>query len=325
MRALPKIDLHRHLEGAIRPATLADICRSRHVPLPTYDPDELTDILCVKRRSENLEGFLLPFKTIKFAFTDREAIARIAYECVEDAHLDGIEYAEFRFSPEYMSFYHKLAMADVLEGIAEGFALAERHFPTRARMIVSICRHCTSEILGFPWPTPDEVVQVALDYRDRGVVGFDLSGVEAGFPPEPFARQFEQAREAGLGITVHAGEDAGPESVRGAIEALGATRIGHGVRIVQDPEVVRLVIDRGVTLEVCPTSNVQTHAVESLEAHPIRELFDMGVKVTVNSDDPTVCGVTLSEEYELICEHFGFTPTEVERLIRNAREAAFGI
>ena len=323
LRNLPKFDLHRHLEGSIRPATIAGICKAHGVPLPTYDAGELASLVQLSGPVDDLGAFFEPFRIIKFCFVNREEIARITYEVIEDASLDGVEYVELRFSPEFMSFYHGLSMQEVMDGIVEGVAEAGRRFPTTAKLIVSISRHCSAEILGIPWPTPDEVVRLAVDYADRGVVGLDLSGRELGFPPELFIEHFKVARDAGLGITIHAGEDDGPASIRGAIEHLGATRIGHGVRIVQDPEVIRLAMDKGIVLEVCPTSNVLTHAVESFESHPVRQLYDMGLSVTINSDDPSVCSVTLSNEYALIIERYGFTLTDIERMIQISRSAAF--
>ncbi len=323
--SLPKSDLHRHLEGAVRPATIADICRDRGVPLPTYDPDELAKIVQLSGQVADLGEFLIPFRTIKMCFTDREAIARIAFEAVEDAHLDNVSYVELRFSPEFMAFYYKLALTDVMDGIVEGIETAARRYPgTTAKMIVSISRDLSEETMRMPWPTPIELARLALDYADRGVVGLDIAGRERGYPPELFIDPFRICREAGLGITAHAGEDAGPESVRGAIESLGATRIGHGVRVVRDPEVVALVRDRGVYLELCPTSNVLTRAVESLESHPVRYLYDAGVPITINTDDPTVCNVTLTHEYELLMERFGFTPGEIGGLVAASEVAAFG-
>ncbi len=325
MLSLPKIDLHRHLEGAVRPATIADICRDRGVPLPTYDPDELAKIVQLSRPVSDLGEFFTPFRTIKLCFTDKEAIARIAYEAVEDAHLDNIRYVELRFSPEFMAFCHKVPLADVMDGIVVGIESAARAFPgTTSEMIVSISRDLSEQTMDMPWPKPMEIARLALDYADRGVVGLDIAGREDGYPPELFVEPFRIARKAGLGITAHAGEDSGPESVRGAIESLGATRIGHGVRIVRDPEVVALVKDRGVYLELCPTSNVLTRAVESLESHPVRRLYDAGVPITINTDDPSVCGITLTGELELLVERFGFTFEEIEGLVEASRRAAFG-
>ena len=323
LKALPKIELHRHLEGAVRPRTIAEICRERGVPLPTYDPDELARLITQTSPVDDLVAFLEPFKMIDLCFTDKEAIARVAYECVEDAWLDNIGHLELRFSVECMAFHHRLDMREVMDGIVEGACLAMRELPVTVGLIVSISRDLSVERMGVPWPAPEEIAKLAIDYMDRGVVGLDLSGGEFGFGAELFMEPFKIARDAGLGITVHAGEGDGPDSVRKAIELLDTTRIGHGVRIIQDPSVVKLAIDRGVTLEVCPTSNVLTHAVDSLAAHPVRQLFDAGVPITVNTDDPTVCGVTLTGEYELIHQKFGFTYEEIETLIENARTAAF--
>ncbi len=320
---LPKIDLHRHLEGSVRPATVAHICKSHNIPLPTYDPAELEPYVRLSAPAANLRGFLAPFRTIKFCFVDVEAIARIAFEVVEDAYLDNIAYVEFRFSPEFMAFYHRMSMTDVMDGIADGFDAAMRLYPIVAKMIVSISRDLSTETMGMPWPSGAEIAQLAIDYAGRGVVGLDLAGNESGYPPELFVEAFSMARSAGLGVTVHAGEDDGPNSVRGAIEHLGATRIGHGVRIVHDPAVVQLAIDRGVTLEVCPTSNVYTHAVDSFADHPLRRLYECGVRVTLNTDDPRVCGIVLSNEYALAMEQFGFTLPDIHRTLEFARESAF--
>ncbi len=325
MTAPQGIDLHRHLEGAVRPATVADICRAHRIELPTYDPDELAELLTVRKPVADLAGFLVPFRTIKLCFVNKEAVARIAYEAVEDAFADNVQYVELRFSPEFMAFYHKVPLTDVMDGIVQGVDLAVGRMPVTAKLVVSISRDLNPDTMQMPWPSPVELARLAVEYADRGVVGLDLAGKENGYPPALFAEPFRIARDAGLGITVHAGEDAGPESVREAVEHLGATRIGHGVRIVSDPEVVALVRDLGVTLETCPTSNVLTRAVESLAAHPVRTLFDIGVRVTVNSDDPTVCGIKLSDEYALVVREFGFTPDELRTLIRNAEEAAFAL
>ncbi|MHB0999509.1 MAG: adenosine deaminase [Armatimonadota bacterium] len=320
---MPKIELHRHLEGSIRVETLADICFSNNIHLPTYDPDELAKIIHLKEPAVNLAGFLMPFRTLKFSFVNREAIARIAYEAVEDAARDNIHYVEFRFSPEFMAFYYKLSLTDVMDGIVEGFDLAQKRYPVTAAMIVSISRDLSPEKMGMPWHSPADIAQLAIDYTDRGVVGLDLSGVESGYPPELFKDAFRTAKSARLGITVHAGEDDGPQSVRGAIEHLGAVRIGHGVRIIDDPEVVRLARDTGVTLEICPTSNVLTNAVPSLKEHPVKALYDAGVNITINTDDPGVCDVTLTNEYLLVMEQFGFTIEDIEKMTGTARRAAF--
>ncbi len=323
IQSLPKAELHHHLEGALRPSSIAEICREHGVPLPSYDPGEVAKLVQLDRPAASLADFFIPFRTIKFCFVSREAIARLAYEVAEDAASDNIRYLETRFSLEYMSFYHNLPLEETLAGIAEGVELANRRLPIRVQMIVSKSRDLNSDTMGRPWPSEEEIVELAIRYQDRGVVGLDLSGLENGYPPELFVPMFRRARDAGLGITVHAGEAAGAESVRGAIETLGATRIGHGVRTVEDPELVKRVADLGVVLEICPTSNVYTGAVPSLEQHPVRKLSDAGVKLTISTDDPSVCKTTLSKEYQLLTDRFGFTPDELQHLNTNAWDAAF--
>ncbi|MHB0912541.1 MAG: adenosine deaminase [Armatimonadota bacterium] len=322
LASMPKIDLHRHLEGSVRPRTLAEICKARQVPLPTYDPDELAPLVRLREPARDLGGFFEPFRTIKFCFVGKEEIARLAFEAVEDACADNVRYLELRFSPEFMAFYHRLTLPEVMDGIVEGVGAA-RGLPIKVKLIVSISRNLNAETMGMPWPTPEELVRLALSYADRGVVGLDISGREIGFPPAIFEEPFAIARREGLGLTVHAGEETGPEGVREAI-LLGAARIGHGVRAASDPEVVKLAVDRGVVFEVCPTSNLLSGAVGSLDEHPIRRLYDLHLPVTINTDDPSVCGVTLTDEYALAMEAFGFELADIERMLQNAESAAFG-
>jgi adenosine deaminase len=222
-----------------------------------------------------------------------------------------------------MSYFYHLSLEDVLDGISEGLELANHRFPIQARLIVSKSRDLNSDTMGRPWPTDDEIVELAIRYHDRGVVGLDLSGQESGYPPELFRSMFQRARDAGLGITVHAGEAAGAESVRVAVETLGATRIGHGVRVVEDLELVKQIANMGVVLEICPTSNLYTGAVSSLQEHPVRRLCDAGVQVTISTDDPSVCKTTLTDEYLLLAKQFGFTLDEILQLNQNAFNARF--
>jgi len=320
---LPKIDLHRHLEGSIRTGTIAELCRTHGVKLPTYDPEELAARVQLDKPAPNLAGFFAPFRIIARCFVNSEAIARITYEAVEDAWRDNVRYLELRFSPEFMAFSHGLSPSDVVEGIIEGVAVAAKRFPTKVRLIVSITRGRPPEAVGAPWAEPMEIARLAVKYSDRGVVGLDLAGLESAFSPELFRAEFEVARRAGLGITVHAGEDAGPESVRAAIERLGAVRIGHGVRILEDADVANLAVENGVVLEICPTSNVLTGVVESIEKHPARRLSEAGLRITINTDDPSVCHVNLTDEYALLTEKFGFALEEIEGMIETARDAAF--
>jgi len=317
---MPKAELHRHLEGSIRLSTIADLAQTYGLPLPKEE-SRIAPRVRLTKPARNLKGFLQPFiHVMRYCFVNEEVIARITYEVIEDAVLDGINYLELRFSAECMAFHHRLPLEAVLDGIVQGRDIAMSRYPIRVGLILSVNRpplrvpHCAGG--------PKELANIAVKYAEKGVVGFDLSGLESRWPASRFTDEIRYVQEAGLGVTIHAGEGAGPESVRQAIEA-GASRIGHGVRAVQDEAIVRLAMERGVCFEMCPTSNVLTRAVRSLQRHPIRRLYDIGVKVTVNTDDPTVCGVTLTDECMTLMEHFGFEICDIETLMDNARKAAF--
>ncbi|MDI6828639.1 MAG: adenosine deaminase, partial [Armatimonadota bacterium] len=300
---------------------IAELGSKYRLPLPTYDVEGIRSLIQFSEPAKNLKEFLTPFvKVIRHCFVNKEAIARLTFEVVEDAALDNITHVEIRFSPECMAITHRLSMHEVMDGIIEGVQLATRRFPITVGLIVSVNRPPGNPLI---WPRPIEIAKLAVKYADRGVVGFDLSGLEAKCPPMRFVKEFQLIKEAGLGVTVHAGEDSGPENIREAIEILGASRIGHGVRITQDPDILNMALDRGVCLELCPTSNVLTHAVDSLGEHPVKMLYDQGLEITVNTDDPTLCGVTLTDEYMLLVEKFGFTLDDIGRLIDNAHKASF--
>lgn len=319
MCELPKVDLHRHLDGSMRPETIVDIASEYNITLPTYDVKELKSILEATPASTLVE-FLYPWGSIfKYCFPNKGVISRLAREAVEDAWKDNVHYLELRFSPEYMAAVRNLKLQDVIEGAIEGVENATKEFPIIVRLIVSISRQ--GEARG--WASAHDVLEAALDYLECGVVALDLGGHEAEYPAELFRDIFQEAKEKGLMITVHAGEAQGASSIRSAIEYLCADRIGHGVRIIEDMALVQLVKEKDICLEMCPTSNVSTNATSTLEAHPIKELYDMGVKVTINTDDPVVCGVTLTDEYQRVAQVFGFSLTDICRMIENGVKASF--
>lgn len=320
---MQKTDLHRHLEGSVRPATVAEVCDKHRVPIPTYDWRKLADLLRLKEPAANLEGFFEPLKIIMASFVDKEAISRITYEVIEDAAADNVQQLELRFSPEFMAYYHRLNVRDVMDGVVDAVKIAQKKLTPSVGLIVIITRNLSAESTGIPWPSPMQIASLAVEYMEKGVVGLDLAGKEEGFPPELFAQPFTVARNEGLGITVHAGEEAGPDYIRSAVETLRASRIGHGVRIVEDPELLELAKDRRVAFEVCPTSNVLTGSVGSIEEHPIRKMYEEGLAVTINTDDPTICGATLTDEYVLAMEKFSFSMADMRRMHDNARSYSF--
>jgi adenosine deaminase len=323
----PLVELHRHLDGNVRLETVVDLARRHQVELPATDAEGLRPHVQVMEREPDLMAFIAKFECLRRVFVDYDAVRRIARENVEDAQREGIDYIELRFSPYFMAERHGLDPARVVEAVCDGVdealqaeaaeaATRDPALPPRARLIGIISRHFGPEV---GWIE----LEAALAFRGRGVVALDLAGDEAGFPGELFVEHFRRAREEGLHVIAHAGEAAGAASVRQAIEGLGAERIGHGVRSVEDPALVDLIVERGIPLEVCPTSNLQTSTVDSWQEHPLPGLLARGVKVNLNTDDPSISGIDLAHEYRVAEEKLGMGEAELRRLQENAVEAAF--
>lgn len=316
---LPKVELHRHLPGSLRLQTIVDLADQYGFELPTRDLVALRPYVQVMPGTPaNLGQILRTVSTfLRRCFVSREAVARVAREMVEDAAADGVVYLEARFSPEYMAMGNPISPQDVVEAALEGLTQAGAHFGVQTNALIGMTREAGLAAC-------ERAAKLALAYAGRGVAGVDLSGDEEAYPPGPFATIFERLRADGdLGITVHAGEASGPESVRAAIEVLGAARIGHGVRVVHDPAVVELVRARGVTLETCPTSNVLTGAVPSLAEHPLGTLLRRGVSATISTDDPGWFDVTLTDEYATALDDLGLSFAELTTAALNAAHAAF--
>jgi adenosine deaminase len=252
---------------------------------------------------------------LRSVLVDLDAVARVTRENLEDAVTEGIDAIELRFSPFFMGEPHGLHPTAVTEAVCDAVAAARGELPVRARLIVIVSRTFGPEN---GWSE----VEAAIACRD-GVVALDLAGDEAGFPGELFVEHFRRARDAGLRVIAHAGEAAGPASVRQAVLGLGAERIGHGVRAIEDPETMELLLRRGVPLEVCPTSNVHTSTVTGYREHPLPELLRSGLRVTLNTDDPAISGIDLAHEYRVAETEMGLSRAELRRLQEHALEAAF--
>jgi adenosine deaminase len=311
----PLVELHRHLDGNVRLETVLDLARQHGVDLPAWTPEELRPYVQIVGREPSLMDFLAKFEMLCRVMIDYDAVRRIVRENLEDAAREGIDYIELRFSPRFMAERYGLDVLGVAEAACD--ALEEgRNLPVKAKLIGIISRHYGPDLA---WGELDAAIRL----RDRGIVALDLAGDEARFPGELFVDHYRKAREAGLHVIAHAGEAAGPESVRQAVLGLEAERIGHGVRSIEDPGVIDLLLERGIPLEVCPTSNIQTSTVPDLASHPLPALLARGLAVTLNTDDPSISGIDLAHEYRVAEEALGLAEDDLRRLQENAVAAAF--
>jgi adenosine deaminase len=312
----PLVELHRHLDGNVRLATVLDIARRHQVDLPAWTLEELRPYVQVTEREPSLMAFIAKFDVLRRVVVDYDAVRRIVRENLEDAVADGIDYIELRFSPRFMAEYHGLDVIGVAEAACDALEEARGKIPVRAKLIGIISRHYGAEA---GWLE----LEAAVRCRDRGMVALDLAGDEANFPGDLFVEHFRKAREEGLRITVHAGEAAGAASVRQAIMELGAERIGHGVRSVEDPAVVDLIAERRIHLEVCPTSNIHTSTLPDYASNPLPAFLRRGLSVGINTDDPSISGIDLPHEYRIARTGLGLSEDEILQLQKNALEAAF--
>jgi adenosine deaminase len=311
---LPKAELHVHLDGSLRPATLIELAQSARVNLPSKDPVEVARFMKadgVRDLTEYLERFAFTIAVLQTP----EALERVAYEMVVDAGADGVRHLEVRYCP-VLSCTGGLAMPDVLAAIGRGLGRGEADVGISTGFIACTLRHLDPAM-------SEEIARAAVAAREHGVVGFDIAGGEAGQPAAPHRTAFEIAARGGLGITVHAGEAAGAQSIAEAVYECGAERIGHGTRLGEDRALLAYVRDREIPLEVSLTSNVQTRAVPSYAAHPLRQYFRAGIAVTLSSDNWLISGVTLSGEYWRAHTELGFRRADIDRLILNGAAAAF--
>jgi adenosine deaminase len=314
LRQLPKAELHCHLDGSMRPSTLLELARDQRVALPKQSPDELADFMRVDD-ANNLEDYLRRFDVTISVLQTEEALERAAYELAEDAHEDGVRYIEIRNAP-ILNVVKGLTLVEAIEAPLRGLRRAENDFGITARFIVAGLRQLPPE-------TSLDLAKLAVEFRNDGVVAFDLAGGEKGNPASRHAAAFTYAREHNLAVTVHAGEGDGPESIAEAVHVCGANRIGHGTRLIEDPDLTQYVNDRRIALEVCLTSNVQTRVAESYATHPVREYFDRGLNVTLNTDNRLMSATTLTDEYVFAAEHLGFTVEELAGIALNGFESAF--
>ncbi len=316
LRALPKIDLHRHLEGSLRLETLVELASTNDLGLPARTADELRPLVQITETDHDYRDFLRKFDVLRRFYQSPEAIRRLAYEAVADAAADNVKYLELRFTPMALAKARDYPLEEVADWVIEAVGRAQADHDIRVQLIAGFNRHESQAIA-------QRVVELAVARRDRGIVGLDLAGDEVNHDTAQFAPMFKAAREAGLGITAHAGEWNGSEVVRVAIERLAAERVGHGVRAAGDPAVMELARERGITFEMCLTCNVQSGAVSRLEAHPLPRMMAQGQRTTLNTDDPSISDITLTDEYYNAMVVLGLDLDDIRRMILTAAESAF--
>jgi adenosine deaminase len=337
IRLAPKVLLHDHLDGGLRPSSIIELAREHgYAQLPSTDPDDLGKILAAGANRGHLNLYLEAFRHTVGVMQERDALVRVAAECAEDLAADGVVYAEVRFAPE-LHTERGLPLDEVVRAVLEGFGLgsaaaARAGRPIRVYALLTAMRTAARSL---------EIAELAVRFRDGGVVGFDIAGAEKGWPPSRHLDAFQYVHRENFHTTIHAGEGFGLPSIWEAVQYCGAERLGHGVRIAEDitvspgpggapgageVELGRLaayVRDRRIPLEMCPSSNVQTGAAASIAGHPLRLLRQLRFRVTVNTDNRLMSQVSLSSEFALLAQEFGYGWPDIEWLTINAMKSAF--
>jgi adenosine deaminase len=312
---LPFIDLHRHLDGSVRLGTIIDLARQHNIELPGTTVEEIRPHVQVMERQPGLMAFIAKMLWATRVLANGEACRRVARENVEDAKREGIDYLELRFSPYFMAEPHELAMAEVIEGVVAGIAEGAAATGVQVNLIGILSRTYGAEVC-------HKELEALLAYR-KHFVALDLAGDEGNFPAPLFVDHFKKGRDAGWRITVHAGEAGGSQSVWDAIQLLGAERIGHGVRALEDPQLTGYLAENRVPIEANLTSNVQTSTVADLDSHPLRDMLAAGLVCSINTDDPGVSGIDLPHEFEVAAPAAGLTREQIRQAQINALETAF--
>ncbi|MCY6369305.1 adenosine deaminase [Clostridium ganghwense] len=312
---LPKIELHCHLDGSVRPETIIDIAIQEGISIPTNDIELIKDMLIAplecKCLDEYLERFVIPISVMQ----SKESLRRIAYELLEDAAKENVKYIEVRFAP-LLHIEKELSVEEVIESVLNGIKEAEEKFDIKGNLILSCMRN-------MPVNTAFDIVEKGKKFLGKGVVAIDLASSENEGFCERFIEPIKLARKYGYRVTIHAGETGIGKNVLEAVELLGAERIGHGIYIKDCAEAYKIVKDKGIALEMCPKSNVQTKAVDIFSNHPIYDYHRDGIKVTINTDNRTVSDTTLSNECDIVSKEFSITYEDYKQIYYNSVEASF--
>jgi len=322
IRALPKAELHRHLDGSIRLETVVDIATRHNLDLGVSTEEELAGKARITEPMKDLQTVLDSFATIQQVLCGYEAIERISFENVEDAYRDGIQLIELRFAPPFISAGKQLGNDEIIEAVLDGITRGMNRYPIQVGLIGILVRSMDLEINRLAAADLNRYAGSRHQNADR-ICGFDLADAEDRTDPEDFLPMVREAREAGLGITIHSGENTSAAAVRRTLDLFAPQRIGHGIKSWGDEELLQRIRDQEVMLEVCPTSNWLTSSVGSLEEHPLPRLYRNGVPVSINSDDPNLFGIDLVHEYQLCASLYGFTEADFMSINRQTAEHSF--
>lgn len=315
LSTLPKIELHCHLDGSVRPETIIDIAKNENISIPTYDIEQIKSMLIAPEECKSLDEYLERFVIPLSVMQSKNSLRRIAYELLEDSAKENVKYIEVRFAP-VLHLEKGLSVEEVIESVLSGIKEAEDKFDIKGNLILSCLRNMSVD-------TAFDVVEKGKKFLRKGVVAVDLASSEDEGFCERFIEPIALARKYGYRVTIHAGETGIGKNVLEAIELLGAERIGHGVYIKNCAEAYRVVKDKGIALEMCPKSNVQTKAVGTLSEHPIYNFHRDGIKVTINTDNRTVSDTTMSNECKIVSEEFHITYEDYKQIYYNSVDASF--
>lgn len=316
MKDFPKVDLHRHLEGSIQPETMLKIAKEYGGELPAYELDQLRPLVQVIYDPPGFNNFLDKFKVLRGFYPGRHAIEEVAYTAVQEAAEDNVKYLELRYSPSHFACSGRFRESDVIEWIQGAIERACREFDIIVIPLLTISRDYGVELAA-------GTVELAAKMPSRFFYGLDIAGDEVKNSAMPFSELLDMAKKSGFGLTIHAGEACGASNVREAVIDLDADRVGHGIRSVEDETVMGILREKNTMLEVCLTSNLHTGTVPSIKSHPVKRLMKYGVPVSLNTDDPAVSAITLTDEYVLAVTELGFNEDDLKALNRAALEHAF--
>src|SRR5574341_1117432 len=315
VRALPKTDLHCHLDGSLRLATILELSKAQGVKLPAETPDGLARAIHAGQNCESLEDYLTAFDVTLAVLQTEEALRRVAYELAIDCAAENVRYLEVRYSP-VLHTRRGLKVTTIVDAVLEGLRQAKRETGIKSNVIVCGIRHMDPT-------TSVRLAELAVAYKNKGVVGFDLAGAEEGNPPRHHQEAVQLILDNNVNVTIHAGEAYGPESIAQAVHYCGAHRIGHGVRLRENGDLLNYVNDHRVPLEMCPSSNVQTRSVTDLKAHPLKFYFDFGLRVTVNTDNRLITDTTATKELMIAHRELGFTLDDLTTVIVQGFKSSF--